>query len=78
MPDLTQRDLETEVRLARIEGKVDALAHRIDEALITQLKDHGKRINAIEHRQIWIAGWIAGAGAVGALLAVSITKVLGL
>ena len=58
---LTQRDLEMESRLVRIEEKVDELGRRIDEALLTQLKDHGKRIGALERRQIWVAGWIAGA-----------------
>lgn len=66
MNEFSQHDMETEARLARIEGKVDALVGRIDDIVITQLRDHGKRIQALESRMLWAAGWMAGAGAVGA------------
>ena len=55
-----------EERLARIEAQLAGLNQRLDEVVISQLKDHGKRLAALERRQIWVGGWIAGAGAVGA------------
>lgn len=75
---LREHDLHTESRLARIEAKLDALNDRIDEALVTQIKDHGKRISALETRLTWAAGWIAGAGFVGAGLTALVIKLLGL
>ena len=69
MNDFSQHDLDMEKRLARIEGKVDALTGRIDEIVVTQLKDHGKRLAAMESRMVWVGGWIAGAGLTGAALA---------
>lgn len=57
-----------EERLARIEEQLTGLNQRIDEVVITQLKDHGKRLAVLERRQVWIGGWIAGAGAAGAVL----------
>lgn len=63
-----------EERLARIEAQLAGLNQRLDEVVISQLRDHGKRIQALENRGVWVAGWIAGAGAigsaVGALLAI--------
>lgn len=57
-----------EERLARIEAQLAGLNQRLDEVVISQLKDHGKRLAALERRQIWVGGWIAGAGAVGAVI----------
>lgn len=37
-----------EARLARIEAMLAALNQRLDEAILTQLKDHGKRIRELE------------------------------
>ncbi len=54
-----------EERLARIEAQLAGLNQRLDEVVISQLKDHGKRLAALERRQIWVGGWIAGAGAAG-------------
>lgn len=77
MPDtITQRDLEMESRLVRIEEKVDELGRRIDEALLTQLKDHGKRLSSLERRQIWVAGWIAGAACAASCVTAFLVKVL--
>ena len=70
---LREHDLHTESRLARIEAKLDALSDRIDEALVTQIKDHGKRIAALERRNMWSAGWAAVAAcAASALTAVAV------
>lgn len=73
---ITQRDLENESRLVRIEEKVDELSRRIDEALLTQLKDHGKRLSSLERRQIWVAGWIAGAACAASGVTAFLVKVL--
>lgn len=56
-----ERDLTTEQRLTRIEAKLDALTDRIDDAIVTQVKDHGKRLTNLERRAMWAAGWTAGA-----------------
>lgn len=69
-----------EERLARIEAQLTGLNQRLDEVVITQLKDHGKRLAVLERRQVWIGGWIAGAGAVGVSIGAGLTwllKVLG-
>lgn len=67
-----------EERLARIEAQLAGLNQRLDEVVISQLRDHGKRLAALERRAVWMAGWIAGAGAVGSTLTAIIIKVLGL
>lgn len=54
-----------EERLARIEAQLAGLNQRLDEVVISQLKDHGKRLAALERRQIWVGGWIAGAVGAG-------------
>lgn len=65
-----------EERLARIEAQLAGLNQRLDEVVITQLKDHGKRLAALERRQIWVGGWIAGAGAAGVVLGAALTHVI--
>lgn len=40
----------------------------MDDIVVTQLRDHGKRVSILERRQAWQIGWMAGAGAVGAAL----------
>lgn len=39
-----------EKRLSRIEGMLDSLDKRLDEALFTQIKDHARRIRDLEDR----------------------------
>lgn len=69
MPEtLREHDLQTESRLARIEAKLDALNDRIDDVLVTQIKDHGQRIAELERRTAWATGWIAGAACVSSAL----------
>ncbi|MCD7984144.1 MAG: hypothetical protein LUG19_07825 [Desulfovibrio sp.] len=65
-----------EERLARIEAQLAGLNQRLDEVVISQLKDHGKRLAALERRQIWVGGWIAGAGAAGACVGAGLTWLL--
>lgn len=61
-------ELNHEARLARIEALLEALNKRMDDAILTQLRDYGKRIDILERRQAWQIGWMAGAGAVGAMV----------
>ena len=67
----------TDVRLARLETKVDALNERLNELFISQVKDHGKRIRIIENRLAWAAGWAACAGVAGAGVMAAIMKAVG-
>ena len=60
--------LNHEARLARIEALLEALNQRMDDAILTQPRDHGKRLGILERRQSWQVGWMAGAGAVGAMV----------
>lgn len=68
---------------AEMQAKLDAVTKRIDEVVITQINvNTGKiaeldaRLSALERRQVWIAGWIAGAGVIGAAVAWLVGKVL--
>ena len=72
-------DMTPEERISRLEAKFEsfeasimaqfaALNLRLDEVIISQVKDHGKRIQALERRGVWMAGWIAGAGAIGSIV----------
>ena len=72
-------DMTPEERLARLEAELSALKAsimaqfaalnlRLDEVIISQVQDHGKRIQALERRGVWMAGWIAGAGAIGSIV----------
>lgn len=63
-----ERSISQAERLARIEEQVTAVRREIAEMVGTQIKDHGKRIAALERRAVWSAGWIAGAGFVGGLV----------
>ena len=57
-----------EERLARIEAQLTGLNQRLDEVVITQLKDHGKRLAALERRQVWIGGAAAAGSALTYLI----------
>lgn len=67
-----ERSISQAERLARIEEQVTAVRHDIAEMVCTQIKDHGKRLAALERRAVWAAGWIAGAGFVGGLVGAGI------
>ena len=45
---MSSEAFDHEARLARIETKMDALHTRIDEVVVTQLKDQGKRMRDLE------------------------------
>ena len=56
--------------LSRMTARSEALDKRIDDAVVSQVRDHGKRIAALEQKQAWIAGAIALAGGLGASISV--------
>lgn len=90
-----ERDITTEGRLARMEAKLEAIDEKLDDAVISQLRDHGKRLaaleqcavlkpdhakygerlGAIEGREKFRAGWMAGAGMVGGIVGAMLLKV---
>lgn len=45
---MQERALDHESRLSRIEALLEALNKRLDDAILTQLRDHGKRIRELE------------------------------
>ena len=45
---MERRAFDHEARLSRIEGLLEGLNQRIDDAVLTQLRDHGKRIRDLE------------------------------
>lgn len=74
MSDLDERDLLVEGRLTRIEAKIEELKNLILEGLVTQLKDHGKRIAVLENRAVWQAGWMTGVAAVSSVITAMVMK----
>lgn len=71
-----EREISNEGRLARVEEKVDAINGKLDDAIISQLKDHGKRIAELERARAWSTGWVVGAGAVAGGLASLASRLL--
>lgn len=43
-----EHTLDHESRLSRIEALLEVLNQRLDDAILTQLRDHGKRIRDLE------------------------------
>ena len=43
-----EQTLNHESRLSRIEALLETLNKRLDDAILTQLRDHGKRIRELE------------------------------
>lgn len=67
---------EMRERLVRIEEQIKALKACFDEAILTQLKDHGKRLAALERLEqrrtggrMAVAAVVAAGSSVGGLLA---------
>lgn len=46
----TPSSMSMEARLARIEAMIVAINQRLDDAILTQLRDHGKRIRDLEDK----------------------------
>lgn len=90
----TDRDIETAAAIAELRAEVRGLRSDIRESVVTQVKDHGKRllsveqshvtkadhakhgerIGAIEGRERYRAGWMAGAGVVGGAAGAALLK----
>ena len=66
--DIVREIGEVKAGISGLQAEVSGLRERIDDIVVTQLRDHGKRIAILERRQAWKIGWMAGAGAVGAAL----------
>lgn len=62
----TERDITTEGRLARMEAKLESIDEKLDDAVLSQLRDHGKRLAAIERRWWLLMGYMVGSGIIGA------------
>lgn len=66
--DIVREIGEVKAGISGLQAEESGLRERIDDIVVTQLRDHGKRIAILERRQAWQIGWMAGAGAVGAAL----------
>ena len=55
---------DMKAELSGMHSEMRGLRERIDDALISQIRDHGKRIAALESWRVWLIGWAAGAGIV--------------
>ena len=66
--DIVRESGEVKAGISGLQAEVSGLRERIDDIVVTQLRDHGKRVAVLERRQAWQIGWMAGAGAVGAAL----------
>lgn len=66
--DIVREIGEVKAGISGLQAEVSGLRERIDDIVVTQLRDHGKRVSILERRQAWQIGWMAGAGAVGAAL----------
>ena len=47
---MEQRELDLESRLSRIEALLEAFNKRLEDVILTQLRDHGKRVRDLEDR----------------------------
>ena len=65
-------DLKAE--LSGMHSELKGLRERIDDALISQLRDHGKRLAALESWRVWLVGWAAGAGLISGVLVALLEK----
>ena len=55
---------DMKAELSGMHSEMRGLRERIDDVLISQVRDHGKRIAALENWRVWLVGWAAGAGVV--------------
>lgn len=74
----SDRDITTEGRLSRIEARLGAIDDKLDDVIISGLRDHERRIAGLERKSAWSAGWIAGAGAVGGMTGGVLVKIAGI
>ena len=64
MMEVMKEISEVKAAVAGVQAEISAVNKRIDDALISQVRDHGKRIAALEAWRVWLIGWAAGAGIV--------------
>lgn len=50
---------DMKAELSGMHSEMTGLRERIDDALLSQLRDHGKRISALESWRVWLVGWSA-------------------
>ena len=62
--ELMKEISEVKAAVASVQAEIIAVNKRIDDALISQVRDHGKRMSALEAWRVWLIGWAAGAGLV--------------
>ena len=62
--ELMKEISEVKAAVASVQAEIIAVNKRIDDALISQVRDHGKRISTLEAWRVWLIGWAAGAGLV--------------
>lgn len=59
---------DMKAELSGMHSEMKGLRERIDDALLSQLRDHAKRLSALESWRVWLVGWAAGAGALCGML----------
>ena len=59
---------DMKAELSGMHSEMRGLRERIDDALISQLRDHGKRLAVLESWRVWLVGWAARAGLVSGVL----------
>lgn len=59
---------DMKAELSGMHSEMKGLRERIDDALLSQMRDHAKRLSALESWRIWLVGWAAGAGALCGML----------
>ena len=59
---------DMKAELSGMHSEMRGLRERIDDALISQMRDHAKRLAALESWRVWLVGWAAGAGLVSGVL----------
>ena len=69
---LTREMGDMRADITGIRAELSALNRRLDDVLVSQLRDHGKRLadhgqrlGQLEHYRSWIAGAMAFAAAIG-------------
>lgn len=76
-PQYREIDRLLETRLIRLEDKLDAMSKLLDEAVISRLRDHEKRIAALESWRAWLIGLAVGGSAVCSVLSSLALQALG-
>ncbi len=61
--ELTAEILKLSAEVAALRAELQNYHESVDKFVVSQVKDHGKRIRALEQRMAWIAGFSAAVGA---------------